>query len=122
MTRELVRVLRLPFEALQTIYEGRSEVRLYRNGVTGILEVGKRVDTLGLDGAMLVREATWLSRIRHDHLVPVHSVAVIDDYQSLKVIEMVMPYYERGSVADALNRGERFSVASARDHVLAALR
>jgi len=123
MTGELVGVLRLPFEALRTIYEGGCEVRLYRNEVTGILEVGKRVDTLGLDGSMLVREATWLSSIRHDHLVPVQGVAVVDKYKPpLKVIEMVMPYYKRGSVADALGRGERFSVAAARDHVLAALR
>jgi serine/threonine protein kinase len=123
MTRELVRVLRLPFEALRTIYEGSCEVRLYRHEVTGILEVGKRVDTLGLDGSMLVREATWLSSIRHDHIVPVHSVAVVEGYPPpLKVIEMVMPYYRRGSIADALDRGERFSVAAARDHVLAVLR
>jgi serine/threonine protein kinase len=40
----------------------------------------------------------------------------------MKVIEMMMPYYERGSVADALARGDRFSVAQARDHVLATLR
>jgi len=122
MTGDVVRVLRLPFEALRTMYQGGSEVRLYRNEVTGVLEVGKRVDLLGLDGSMLVREATWLSSIRHDHLVPVQSVAVVDFQASMKVIEMVMPYYERGSVADALSRGERFSVASARDHVLAALR
>jgi serine/threonine protein kinase len=123
MTSSVVRVLTLPFEALRTIYEGGCEVRLYRNEVTGHLEVGKRVDTLGLDGSMLVREAEWLSRIRHDNLVPVHSVAVVDGYEPpMQVVEMVMPYYERGSVADALDRGERFSVAEARDHVLAALR
>jgi len=113
VTSDVVAVLRLPFEALRTVYEGDCEVRLYR----------KRVDTLGLDGSMMVREAKWLSRIRHDHLVPVQSVAVVTGYPSpMKVIEMVMPYYERGSIADALARGDRFSVAQARDHVLAALR
>lgn len=123
MTGDVIRVLRLPIEALQTIYQGFCEVRLYRNAVTGSLEVGKRVDTLGLEGSMLVREATWLSTIRHDHLVPVHSVAVVEGYEPpLNVIEMLMPYYERGSVADAFATGKRFSVAESRDHVLAALR
>jgi serine/threonine protein kinase len=126
MTENVLRTLQLPFEALRTIYAGGAEVRLYRNTVTNLLEVGKRVDTLGLGGAMLVREARWLSRIHHDNLVPVKSVAVVADPVAypppLEVIEMVMPYYRRGSVADALFRGEQFSIAQARDHILAALR
>jgi eukaryotic-like serine/threonine-protein kinase len=123
LTGEVVRILRLPFEALRTIYAGDCEVRLYRNEVTSVLEVGKRVDLLGLDGSILAQEATWLSRIRHDHLVPVHSVATVAGFPApMRVIEMIMPYYERGSIADALGRGERFSIAGARDHVLATLR
>jgi serine/threonine protein kinase len=123
LTGEIVRILRLPFEALRTIYNGECEVRLYKNEVTNVLEVGKRVDLLGLDGSILAQEATWLSRIRHDHLVPVHSVATVTGYAPpMRVIEMVMPYYERGSIADAMGRGERFSTAEARDHVLATLR
>jgi serine/threonine protein kinase len=123
LTGEIVRILRLPFEALRTIYAGDCEVRLYRNEVTDVLEVGKRVDLLGLEGSILAQEATWLSRIRHDHLVPVQSVATVTSYPPpMRVIEMIMPYYERGSIADALGRGERFSIAEARDHVLATLR
>lgn len=115
-------VLRLPFEALRTVYAGACEVRLYRNEVTGSHEVGKRVSTHGLEGALIVQEASWLQRIRHDNVVPVQSVAVVDGYPAaLRVVEMVMPYYPRGSVADALARGERFGVRDARDVALAAL-
>ena len=122
MSRELLRELRLPFESLRTIYAGGSEVRVYRNTVTGLTEVGKRVDTFGLEGAMVVEEATRLSRIRHDHLVPVNSVAEVSGHDPLlRVIEMVMPYYELGSVTDALIRGDAFGPAAARDITVAAL-
>lgn len=121
MTGEVVRVLTLPFDALRTVYAGgASEVRLYRNRVTGALEVGKRIAVLGLDHSLL-QEATWLQRIRHDHLVPVESVATVDDPGG-QTIEMVMPYYESGSITDALIQGRRFSIREARDIVQAALR
>jgi serine/threonine protein kinase len=122
MTDSVVRKLSLPFQALRTVYEGGSEVRLYRNEVTGLLHVGKRVHAFGLEGAMVVEEATRLSRIRHDHIVPVHSVAEVAGYDpTLRPIEMVMPYYEMGSITDALARGERFTPVQARDLTAAAL-
>lgn len=125
MSNELVSILRLPFESLRTIYDGASEVRLYRNTITGLYAVGKRIDTLGLEGAMLQREATWLSSIDHLNIVSVQSVAKVVDPRyppPINLIEMMMPYYELGSVADAMMEGRRFSIAEARDHLFAMLR
>lgn len=123
-TRTEIRKLYLPVEALKTVYAGgHSEVRLYRNELTKQFEVGKRIDTHGLEGAMLLREIKWLSRIRHDNLLRVHSVARVAGHPAgPSIVEMFMPYYERGSVADALRRGERFGLQEARACVLAMLK
>jgi eukaryotic-like serine/threonine-protein kinase len=124
MTRTLLKNLWLPFESVKTLYENSSEVRLYRNDITGVKQIGKRVSALGIEQATVFREATLLQSIRHDNIVPVYDVAVVDEEDCdplLKVIEMVLPYYERGSVYDALQRGERFSIAEAVHHTREAL-
>jgi serine/threonine protein kinase len=116
MTRTLLRKLTLPYENLQTLYEGDSEVRLYRNEITDQLQVGKRLDTLGLEQAVAVREATLLRAIRHRHIVPVIDVVRVEGYQpGMQVIELIMPFYERGSLFDVMHGGERFSVQTAVD-------
>lgn len=116
-TRTLLKTLWLPFDAIRTLYEGTSEVRLYRNDITGVQQIGKRVSAVGSeDRATVFREPTILQSISHDNIVPVHDVAIVDDPscdELLTVIEMIIPYYERGSVYDALERGERFSIAEA---------
>lgn len=125
MTAELtlIRKLVLPYDSMRTMYEGGCEVRLYRNTITDTLQVGKRVDTLGLEEAVAVREAQLLRSIRHDNIVPVFDVAAVEGYDAaMRVIELVMPFYERGSVFDAFERGERFSVLEAVLHVQAGLR
>ena len=115
--RKLVEVLRLPFESMKTLYNGTAEVRLYRNEITGVLTVGKRVSWAGLsERAIVVREAELLERIRHDNIVPVHDVAVVHEPgidPAVKIIEMIIPYYATGSVYDSLVRGERYSVGNA---------
>jgi eukaryotic-like serine/threonine-protein kinase len=121
--RTEIRTLTLPFDSLRTIHVGASEVRLYRNEITGELEVGKRLDLLGMDKAVVALEAKLLKRIRHDHVAPVTEVAIVPSYEPpLQVIEMVMPYYERGSICDAMRNGERFSLAEARKLSIEALR
>lgn len=121
--RTEIRKLTLPFESVRTIYEGGSEVRLYRNEITGQLQVGKRIDLLGADKSVAALEATLLTTIRHDNIAPVTEVALVDGYTPpLKVIEMVMPYYERGSIFDAMLKGERFSLADGRRLAIEALR
>jgi serine/threonine protein kinase len=121
--RTEIRKLTLPFESVRTLYEGGSEVRLYRNEITKQLQVGKRIDLLGAEGSVAAMEATLLTEIRHDNIAPVTEVALVDGYSKpLKVIEMVMPYYERGSIFDAMLRGERFSLADGRRLAVEALR
>ena len=66
MSRTLLKTLTLPYENLRTVYEGCCEVRLYRNEITGVLQVGKRYDTAGLEHSVAVREATLLQQIRHE--------------------------------------------------------
>lgn len=116
-TRTLLKTLWLPFESIKTIYEGTSEVRLYKNDITGVQQIGKRVSAIGAeDRATVFREPTILQSISHDNIVPVHDVAIVDSPASdklLTVIEMIIPYYDKGSVYDALDRGERFSIGKA---------
>ena len=47
--RTELRKLTLPYAALETVYQGDCEVRQYRNELTGQLQVGKRIDILGMD-------------------------------------------------------------------------
>lgn len=108
--RTTLRKLVLPYESLRTLYMGDSEVRLCRNEITKAHQVVKAIDTLGLEGALAVQEATLLQKIRHKYVVPVSDVAENPSYKGLKVIEMIMPFYSRGSVCDAFLRGETFGL------------
>jgi serine/threonine protein kinase len=123
--RRYLGTLTLPYENLRTIHAGGSEVRKYRNELTGQFLVGKRVGTIGLESTFVVREATLLQQIRHDNLVPVFDVVRVTGLgvpPPMQVLEIVMPFYERGSVCDAFSRGHRFTLVEARDLALAALR
>jgi serine/threonine protein kinase len=114
--RRLVETLTLPYKTARTIYEGSSEVRHYVNDVTGVDEIGKRVSKLGLEDSLGFKEAALLQSIRHENLVPVYTVASVSIPKTDKlftVIEMIMPFYPRGSVFDALERKETFSTAEA---------
>ncbi len=113
-TRTLIRTLTLPYESVRTLYVGDCEVRLYRNEITGALQVGKRLSTLGLEDTVAAREATWLKSIDHPNIVKVSDVTRVDGYDpALGVIELIMPFYERGSAFDCFERGELFSIAEA---------
>lgn len=124
VTRTEVARLWLPYESLRTLYEFASEVRVYRNDLTQALQVGKRVETLGLEESVAVREGTLLQSIEHPNIVKVVDVAEVEASYirpPLRQIEMIMPFFERGSLCDALQRGEQFSVVSACRHAIAAL-
>jgi serine/threonine protein kinase len=115
--RNLVEILTLPFKSAQTLYEGSSEVRRYVNEITGVQQIGKRVSKIGLEDALGFKEAQLLQSIRHDHIVPVYDVAVVSEPKQdplMTIIEMIMPFYERGSVFDALvKNGETFTIGQA---------
>ena len=124
-SRTLVRALVLPYEAMRTLYAGGCEVRLYRNNITGADQVGKQIDLLGLDQTVAAREGTLLQQIRHPNLVPVLDVVEVVDPgvpPPMKMIEFIMPFYPRGSVFDAMHRGDRFSTGTACVMAQAALR
>ena len=117
------RVLRLDFECLESLPGGLREVRTWLDNITGGEFCGKRLDisTIDQDGVLL--EPALLQQVVHDNVVPVLAAAVVDGYpKPMRVVEIVMPYYRRGSVTDALLRGERFGVSSACLHAQAALR
>ncbi len=107
------KVLRLPFECLETLPGGLREVRVWYDSLTDQFVAGKRLDLTMVDSDVLV-EPQLLAAVSHDHVVPILAAAEVDGYPpEMHVIEIVMPYYERGSVADALLRGERFTTHQA---------
>lgn len=116
--------LSLPVGVLRTLHYGVSEVRLYRNIVTGTHQVGKRVSLLGRENTMLVQEAVLLRTIKHDNVAEVYDVVEpVGSDPLLALYEIMMPYYPQGSIYDALSkRGEQFSIGAARDITVAALR
>jgi eukaryotic-like serine/threonine-protein kinase len=121
--REVERRLVLPYESVRTLYEGTSEVHLCRNEITGAHQVVKAIDTLGLDESVAVREATLLTRIEHPNILKVLDVAEDPTAPApMHVIEMIMPFLRRGSVFDAFERGEHFSLGDAVWNTAAALR
>jgi serine/threonine protein kinase len=112
--RVFIRALELPYERIRTVYAGDSEVRLYRNELTQELQIGKRFDILGIEGSAAVQEGSLLRRIMHPNVTPVYDVARVKGYPApMQVVEVIMPYYERGSLYDAFLRGERFTVGDA---------
>lgn len=114
--------LTLPYGVLKTIHNGSSEVRLYRDLVTGQFRVGKRLSLLGRDGH-LIHEAAFLAEVSHPNVAEMYVVAEPSGHDSLlEMVELMMPYYEKGSVLDALARGERFGLSQGRTLMMKALR
>lgn len=115
--RKLVEVLKLPFESMRTLSCQTGEVRKYRNELTGVISVGKRLSWAAVnDRTIVLREAQLLQQIRHSNIVPVFDVAVVEDPKVdryLTVIEMIMPFYEKGSVYDSLTNNNRYSIGEA---------
>lgn len=120
--RAFIRKLELPYESMRTIYEGDSEVRLYRNELTDELQVGKRFDILGVESAVAVKEGALLRQIDHRNITPVFDVVRVTDFpKPMQVVEIIMPYYERGSLYDSFKTGQRFSISAAINGVIGAL-
>ena len=102
------RVLTLPFECLKSLPEGVNEVRVWRDQHLGVNRVGKRIDLSTIADDSLPEAAT-LQAVQHRHVVPVLTVAEVSGFpQPMRVVELVTPYYERGSVTDALLTGHTF--------------
>ncbi|WP_375492089.1 protein kinase [uncultured Jatrophihabitans sp.] len=107
------RRLTLDFECLQSIPEGINEVRVWWSDLLNCEQVGKRVDLSLLEEETLPEAATLVA-IDHRNVVPVRTAAEVSGYPPpMRVIEIVTPYYPRGSVTDALLRGETFTCSQA---------
>ncbi|MER7558839.1 protein kinase [Nocardioides sp. NPDC126508] len=107
-------VLSLPFECLRSIPEGINEVRLWHDPILDCQRVGKRIDVSQIAGDDALPEAATLQAIRHNNVVPVLAAAEVSGFTApLRVIEIITPFFERGSITDALLRGERFKASEA---------
>lgn len=123
--RQNVQILRLPYDCIRSITEGINEVRVWEDPYLGCCHVGKRLDISTVPDDSLPEAAT-LQTVRHDNIVPILSVAKVDDptydRASMHVIEIITPYFERGSVTDALLEGATFTASEAVAVVQATLR
>lgn len=121
--REEEHVLSLPFECLQSIPEGINEVRVWHDPILNCRRVGKRIELSQIEGDDALPEAATLQLIRHNNVVPVLAAAEVGGYPPpLRVVEIITPYFERGSITDALLRGELFTASEAVAVTQAALR
>lgn len=118
---ERSRPLRLNFECLETLPEGSSPVRVWWDGNLKCYQVGKRIDLSNLDDVL--PEPATLKMIQHDHVVPIVAAPDVEGLPPpMRVIEIVTPYYPRGSLTDAFVRGEKFAPTEAIQIVQSALR
>lgn len=118
---ERSRILRLDFECLQTLPAGSSPVRVWWDENLQCERVGKRIDLSSLDDVL--PEPATLQKIRHDNVVRILAAPAVEGFPPpMRVIEIVTPFYERGSLTDAFLRGERFPPTEAVRIVQAALR
>ncbi|MFV8230249.1 protein kinase domain-containing protein [Mycolicibacterium fortuitum] len=110
-----VTLLRLDYECLRSIPGGLNEVRLWWDDQLGCHRVGKRYDTACVDDVL--PEPATLQMIDHPNVVGVVAAGVIEDKKlyppPMRVIELITPYFPRGSITDALLRGERFTCTRA---------
>lgn len=106
-----VKLLRLDYECLRSIPGGLNEVRLWWDDQLGCHRVGKRYDTACLDDVL--PEPATLQMIEHPNVVGVVAAGLIEDAElyrpPMRVVELITPYFPRGSITDALLRGERFT-------------
>jgi serine/threonine protein kinase len=118
---ERCRPLRLKFECLETLPAGSSPVRVWWDGNLRCYRVGKRIDVSSLDDAL--PEPATLQKIRHDNVVPILAAPAVEGIPPpMQVIEIVTPYYPRGSLTDAFLRGDQFAPTESVRIVQAALR
>lgn len=109
--REQERILTLDFDCLRSIREGVNEVRVWRDVYLQVDRVGKRIDLSCLTDEQMLPEPSTLQSISHENVVPVVAAASVAGFPApMRVVELITPYYPKGSVTDALLRGESFRV------------
>lgn len=115
------RTLALPVAVAESLEQGSAPVDVYDEPALDRQVVGKRVAVWDRPLAEALREPQLQTRLEHDHLVPVITVSDVLDtttYPPKRLEDEVIiftPYYENGSVLDALDRGRTFGVREALD-------
>ncbi|MGW0879371.1 serine/threonine-protein kinase [Streptomyces sp. NPDC002671] len=116
------RRLVLDYECLQSMPIGVHEVHVWWDPVLNNWLVGKRIDLSEFQDVGDLIEPGLMEMIKHPNIVDVRAVASVPSYPSpMRVVEILMPFFERGSITDALERGETFAPTKALRIVQAAL-
>jgi eukaryotic-like serine/threonine-protein kinase len=104
------RIDRPSYKILRSIKGGAvGELRLSEHQILGEFRIQKTYDTLGKEDSVAFREPRILMQIKHDNIVPIYDAQHDPDYDW--AVTMIMPYYEGGSVLDALMEDYRFSLS-----------
>jgi serine/threonine protein kinase len=111
------------YAILRSLHGGNvGDAWLTRHEVFGQPVVQKTYSVLGLEDSVGAREPRLLRTIEHAHVATVYEAQWDPEFDH--AITFTMPYYEGGSIADALDEGYRFSLHQAirlSEHVLDAL-
>ncbi|MFG2918937.1 serine/threonine-protein kinase [Kitasatospora sp. NPDC048298] len=120
--RDHERRLVLDYESLHSMPIGVHEVHVWWDQVLHNWLVGKKVDLSEFEAAGDLIEPRVMEMIKHPNIVDVRAVANVPGYpQPMRVVEILMPYFEQGSITDALERGETFAPTKALRIIQAAL-
>ncbi len=120
--RERERRLVLDYECLHSMPTKLHEVRVWWDPVLQNWLVGKRLDLSELQDSSDLIEPRVMEMIKHPNIVDVRAVAIVPGWPSpMRVVEVLMPYFEKGSITDALENGETFTPTQALQITQAAL-
>ncbi|MEV0299239.1 serine/threonine-protein kinase [Nocardia sp. NPDC050710] len=116
------RQLTLNYECLHSMPSGLREVRVWWDPVLENWLVGKRIDLSEVQDSADLVEPRVMEMIDHPNVVKVRSVATVAGFPPpMRVVEVLMPFYDKGSITDALEAGERFTAGQALGIIRAAL-
>lgn len=119
---EQIRRLILDYECLHSMPIGVHEVHVWWDRNLQNWLVGKRVDLAEFQDDEDLIESRLMEKIKHNNIVPVRAVASVPDYRPpMRVVEILMPYYEAGSITDALEAGHTFTPAKSLKIIQASL-
>lgn len=116
-TRTKVGLLTLRVSKLRTFHNSSTEVALYENHYAGRLEVGKRLDSLDRPFVERLLEPQTQASFNHPNLVPIFAATEALNLPSdvppeaRPIMDVFTPYYERGSILDALDDGCAFPLS-----------
>lgn len=102
------------YTILHTINEGNTAIcRLAYHDVFGRNVVQKTVSLLGLEDAAAHQEPRLLDGLSHPNLVEVREAQWDPEFPGIDAVTFTMPYYEGGSIYQALIEDYRFSLSHA---------